>query len=517
MAKLKEKDIYNICIKKEITDKLLDYENNKSYFKNEDINEILSCLLLFSSKNIKRSIKKSKMIIEKYFISNIISIYKKYIFNSNKDNTILLKQLYEYKSNLIYLKLNGMLDDNKEYKELAIKQIKEINTFIDSLNIKDKMYRELKSYDKYMDNENELSSEEYYKLNNIIKYAVYPIPQRYIDLFFKETIKRNILMSEEVISSVIGSIIHNYSYSNDTFCYFRLKNESSKSYGSYENNLIIISILHYKDIMHYKEVDYSNFLETVFHELRHLYQINKITTNKELSYDDIIMLMDYLLYNTLHSKYYDSNYDFISSELDARIYGRSYADRYLNILDVKSNLSSENEEDIRKHKIRNRKYNGKFYTIDELFRTKIEEIYNISLENDIDIFKRHPVLNIMFTKDLKRRTTVELFHMRDEYNNKLDNASKEEKEDLEIKIHNINEILYKQILSVEETISDYKELISDKSIDEKEKELYLESMIKVIELRSKKENIKSIKRLINIIKENISKSKEKSLNLSKNK
>ena len=99
MAKFKKKDIYNICISKEETEKLLDYENNKGHFKNEDLDSLLSCLFLFVSKSLTRSTKKSKLIIENDFISNIIKIYRKYLFTSKEDIRTVLKMLSEYKHN----------------------------------------------------------------------------------------------------------------------------------------------------------------------------------------------------------------------------------------------------------------------------------------------------------------------------------------------------------------------------------------------------------------------------------
>ena len=111
MTKLREKDVYKICISKEESNKLLDYENNKSHFKNINLNEILSCVFLFASKTLKRSIRKSKLIIEDDFIEIIINIYSKYLVGTNNDIRVTLKMLSEYKHNIIALKLNNELDD----------------------------------------------------------------------------------------------------------------------------------------------------------------------------------------------------------------------------------------------------------------------------------------------------------------------------------------------------------------------------------------------------------------------
>lgn len=58
MTKLREKDVYKICISKEESNKLLDYENNKSHFKNINLNEILSCVFFIGFKNFKKKYKK---------------------------------------------------------------------------------------------------------------------------------------------------------------------------------------------------------------------------------------------------------------------------------------------------------------------------------------------------------------------------------------------------------------------------------------------------------------------------
>ena len=223
------------------------------------------------------------------------------------------------------------------------------------------------------------------------------------------------------------------------------------------------------------------------------------------------------MYNVLPRKYYDDNYTFLYTELDARTYGRMFSDCYLETLGVKSDLSKENEKDIKQHKTRYREYDGKLYIIDELFREKLEEIYETAIDDGIDIFVRHPVLNLMYTRDFKRRTTLELFKMRNEFIERSKHQEGENKERLKILIHNINEILYKQILSVEDTIKDYEELINDESIDSEEKRIYLEGMLSVIEKRSKKENISSIKNLIRKIKSLLSNNDKKEKLLSKSK
>ena len=175
----------------------------------------------------------------------------------------------------------------------------------------------------------------------------------------------------------------------------------------------------------------------------------------------------------------------------------------------------KNEKDIKQHKMRYRKLNGKFYIVDELFESKLEEIYESALDNGIDIFVRHPVLNLMYGRDFRRRTTLELFKIREEFKERSKRFEGNEKEKLEILIHNINEILYKQFLSVDDTIKDYEELVKDETIDSEEKQKYLESMLKVIEIRSKKEDIGSIKKFIETIKKLISKNDKKEKMLSK--
>ena len=512
MTKFKKKDIYNICISKEETEKLLDYENNKGHFKNEDLDSLLSCLFLFVSKSLTRSTKKSKLIIENDFISNIIKIYRKYLFTSKEDIRTVLKMLSEYKHNVIALKLNGELNDKEtpqKYKSLAVSQIKEINDFLSELHLKEKMYEELKEFDEFIEANKSLDIHSYNKLSDIFKYAVYPIPQRYVDLFLKNTISQNKFLSIDVLQSLIDSLASNYAYSNETFCYFRFRNMSKNSFGTYENNLILVEESHYKSIDSKGKINYSDFLNTIFHELRHLYQVERITKVKALSYEEIIMMMDYLMYNALPKRFYENNYYFLYTELDARIHGRMYADCYLTILGVESNLSKENDKDIRQHKMRYRKLDGKFYIVDELFQSKIEEVYETALDNGIDIFKRHPVLNLMYARDFKRRTTLELFKIREEFIERSKHHKGENKDRLEILIHNINEILYKQVLSVEDTIKDYEELVKDDTIDSEEKRKYLESMLKVIEIRGKKEDINNIKKLVDTIKKLISKSKKK--------
>lgn len=159
--------------------------------------------------------------------------------------------LSEYKYNVIALKLNDELNDKEtpqKYKSLATSQIKEINDFLSELHLKEKMYEELKEFDEFIETNTPLDIDNYNKLSDIFKYAVYPIPQRYVDLFFKNTISQNKFLSIDILHSLIDSLVSNYAYSNETFCYFRFRNMSNKSHGTYENNLILVEESHYKEI-----------------------------------------------------------------------------------------------------------------------------------------------------------------------------------------------------------------------------------------------------------------------------
>ena len=187
MIRIREKDVYNICVKKNETNKLLDYDNNKSHFRNANLNEILSCFFSFVSRELKRAIRSSKMINEEYFIRNIIKIYKKYVIGTDKEKEII-KVLNAYKEAIILLKVEVGFDENdkeeKAAEEILLNQVKQINDFFSELNLKQKMYLELGTFDKYLEQE-ELPKEEYDRLTSIMNYAVYPVPQRYIYLYFR--------------------------------------------------------------------------------------------------------------------------------------------------------------------------------------------------------------------------------------------------------------------------------------------------------------------------------------------
>ncbi len=498
MIKIREKDVYNICTKENVTNKLLDYDNNKSHFKSAKISEILSYLFSFVSKEIKRAVKSNKMINEEYFISNIIKIYKKYVVGTDKEKEII-KELNEYKEAIILLKVEVGFDENdieeKAAEEILLNQVKQINDFFSELNLKEKMLDQLATFDKYLEKD-ELSGEEYDKLTEIINYAVYPIPQRYIDLYFRETVAKNILMDGETLKSVINSIIKNFAHTNDTHCYFKVLKESGRTRGSYEDKVIYISPEAYKKILRNGKVDYKDILLTVFHELRHLYQDNKTVGFKRLDYSDIEILMDLLLSHTFDLKYYDQNYDCLSYELDARVKSRIDTDRYLEILGKIGTTRFDNLEDVKKNKTKYRKLNNKYLLLEEIFYENIERIFEAAIKEDVNIFEKYPVLKILFTPEIKRRSTAKLFKMRNEFQKRLKIVDEEEKEKLEILIHNINEVLYGQILSLKDMVSDYKELLESDFIEDTEKKLYLENMKKLIEIEARKRNIHDIDQMI---------------------
>ena len=498
MIKIREKDVYNICIKENETNKLLDYDNNKSHFRNANLNEILSCFFSFVSRELKRAIRSSKMINEEYFISNIIKIYKKYVIGTDKEKEII-KVLNAYKEAIILLKVEVGFDENdkeeKAAEEILLNQVKQINDFFSELNLKEKMYQELGTFDKYLEQE-ELPKEEYDRLTEIINYAVYPVPQRYIDLYFRETVDKNILMGRETLKSVINSIIKNFAHTNDTHCYFKVLKESSRTKGSYEDKVIYVSPVVYKKILRNGKVDYKDVLLTVFHELRHLYQDNKIVGFKRLDYNDIEILMDLLISYTFELRYYDKNYDCLSYELDARVKSRIDTDRYLDILGKVGTARAHNLEDVKKNKTKYRKFNHRYLLLEEIFYGNIEKIFETAMSEDVNIFEKHPILNILFTPEIKRRSTAELFKMRNEFQKRLEFIDEEETERLEILIHNINEVLYGQILPLEDMVSDYKELLKADFINETEKKLYLENMRKLIEMESRERSIYDIDEMI---------------------
>ena len=86
--------------------------------------------------------------------------------------------------------------------------------------------------------------------------------------------------------------------------------------------------------------------------------------------------------------------------------------------------------------------------------------------------------------------------MRNEFQKRLEFIDEEETERLEILIHNINEVLYGQILPLEDMVSDYKELLKADFINETEKKLYLENMKRLIEMEARERSIYDIDEMI---------------------
>ena len=129
-------------------------------------------------------------------------------------------------------------------------------------------------------------------------------------------------------------------------------------------------------------------------------------------------------------------------------------------------------------------------------KQNIEKIFETAMSEDVNIFEKHPILNILFTPEIKRRSTAELFKMRNEFQKRLEFIDEEETERLEILIHNINEIIYGQILPLEDMASDYKELLEADFINETEKKLYLENMRKLIEMEARERSIYDVDEMI---------------------
>ena len=493
MDKAEKINIGKIVLDEEINKKFLDFDNNRDTFYSGNKEDYFCKIYDYVRKIVYKSRNAGEMILNKFFVSNIIRILKNDIFIVNKSKEMgyleLLHYLITYQDIINIIKLGEYWpyseeDSNirKEAVELLEHQNKEIEDFLILIDYDNKIKELLEKFKVYIKSEGELRKDIFLELDLIFTTA-HNIPKEYVDLYIKNIIYYNKVPSLEAFRNAITSLISNYAKEHGTFCYTEICRLDFGTLGSYDNHVISISSSNFNLFFLGQLSKKQDLFDTIFHELTHLLQ-EKNYKSDFLSYDYILMLKDFLLTSTIEESYLKKNYMSLTPEVDARKNGHIETDNYFLSLGIMPRTNTLKKIMLDKKRNGNdyRYLNGKEYTVDTLFDEKILQIIDV-LKNEykVNIFEEYPIMKLMFHEDGRRKTTLELLKER------------ETTKDIQTRSQ-IDEILARRKISKENCIKDLEELILDNtlSIDKTEYIRRLNLLLKAKERKKLLAKLKSI-------------------------
>lgn len=493
MDKAEKINIGKIVLDEEINKKFLDFDNNRDTFYSGNKEDYFCKIYDYVRKIVYKSRNAGEMILNKFFVSNIIRILKDDILIVNKLKEMgyleLLHYLITYQDIINIIKLGEYWpyseeDSNirKEAVELLENQNKEIEDFLKLIDYDNKIKELLEKFKVYIKSEGELREDIFLELDLIFTTA-HNIPKEYVDLYIKNIIYYNKVPSLEAFRNAITSLISNYAKEHGTFCYTEICKLDFGTLGSYDNHVISISSSNFNLFFLGQLSKKQDLFDTIFHELTHLLQ-EKNYKSDFLSYDYILMLKDFLLTSTIEESYLKKNYMSLTPEVDARKNGHIETDNYFLSLGIMPRTNTLKKIMLDKKRNGNdyRYLNGKEYTVDTLFDEKILQIIDV-LKNEykVNIFEEYPIMKLMFHEDGRRKTTLELLKER------------ETTKDIQTRSQ-IDEILARRKISKENCIKDLEELILDNtlSIDKTEYIRRLNLLLKAKERKKLLAKLKSI-------------------------
>ena len=493
MDKAEKINIGKIILDDETNKKFLDFDNNRDTFYSGNKEDYYCKIYDYVRKIVYKSRNTGEMILNKFFVSNIIRILKNDIFIVNKSKEMgyleLLHYLITYQDIINIIKLGEYWpyseeDSNirKEAVELLEHQNKEIEDFLILIDYDNKIKELLEKFKVYIKSEGELREDIFLELDLIFTTA-HNIPKEYVDLYIKNIIYYNKVPSLEAFRNAITSLISNYAKEHGTFCYTEICKLDFGTLGSYDNHVISISSSNFNLFFLGQLSKKQDLFDTIFHELTHLLQ-EKNYKSDFLSYDYILMLKDFLLTSTIEESYLKKNYMSLTPEVDARKNGHIETDNYFLSLGIMPRTNTLKKIMLDKKRNGNdyRYLNGKEYTVDTLFDEKILQIIDV-LKNEykVNIFEEYPIMKLMFHEDGRRKTTLELLKER------------ETTKDIQTRSQ-IDEILARRKISKENCIKDLEELILDNtlSIDKTEYIRRLNLLLKAKERKKLLAKLKSI-------------------------
>ena len=497
-----------ICTSPSVCDMFLNYEDNKSYFNEASYEDyyksIKNVIVSFFESDIDNNnfrmqqsrISLTDKLYDLFSKDDDFDICKDKIFNALRRYKDMINILVIEKSKPFWLNDLKMRNSALESAETVIK---DIDKFFKKYNYEETILTKFKEYDDYINENKTMSKKSFKEFNELISSSAIDIPQKYIELYFKELLKNGYKTNYDAGYNISRSMISNLANEKGITCLFNV-GKLDFAVGAYHDGIITISNAHLKSFTDNPKKNAEVYLGTLFHEFTHLVQDTNYRKDRIFSYSEIKMLEDHLIAETLDSKYGRNNYTNLSFELDARSMSKIMVYRFYKSLglDVKNEFFSETiKKDILKSGTDKRKVTDyKMVSVDLLFDELIKEIIETHRGDYMqDIFAIYPVLNLMYTKDGRRYTTLELLKKREEIKNDISSSTKDTNINM---IANINQIIYSRNLSFVNLVADYKELMLDKTLEiGEEKKKIKKRLYKKIKLNSTISSFKDLYLFIN--------------------
>lgn len=246
--------------------------------------------------------------------------------------------------------------------------------------------------------------------------------------------------------------------------YDLLLNDNELIEGGYRfnngNEFIVLNIEMIDDIF------YKNLflIESLFHESRH-YNENH---NKILNYNNIQFIKDDNLIEYIDNYYdFDMNYDVVSVESDARLYGRINFHKWLKKVspELALDYTKETKEIIQRElKILKNEFNRKAGSAKDITITRDELFEYLPLDTKINMIRNNSLLHYEYNPDNgKRYYTLDLIIKKFYYQKELSKLNNRDNHYLETakKIKMYNDLIFNRTLTYSNILDDlnyYKEL-----------------------------------------------------------
>ena len=302
-------------------------------------------------------------------------------------------------------------------------KIKDVNEILNKINYEKKLEDKLEKIVNKENKSEDITKEEYELVNlflingdikqykiNWCNFLIKALTNKKFHIEYEDLEKMIIMYSEELMKEAC--------HIDDAKCTIKVFNKKDV-HGEAGKNTIRIDRNEFDDL--YQNFNADNMFKifnTIFHEVTHVNQYFRITRNN-ISFYDSIMIKDFILRSSLKD-YYDSNYYLSTEEIEAFIEGYQTALNYTEFMGLNISDELKRDESYRVEEFKrvvtnlNRKYNGNYVLIDDLFQNVVTP----------EMVEKYPQLQLEYIveNDCVRRKTLE--EVDEEYNNYINGTLK---------------------------------------------------------------------------------------------
>ena len=303
---------------------------------------------------------------------------------------------------------------------------------IDEYNNLD-IYNEIcDNYSKIINNEYKISSEYF----NILKNAFFnrkldsncELSNMLIDILSKKLVEENSAFTMQEKENLFCMFVDNISKKENIpikfgVLFYDINKERCEGYAA-ENYAIGLS----RRLLETNPIDAYSI---VFHELKHVKQTLSIN-NKIISASSFTILMDKINWEILGQKYYDDNYEYLPSELEAFLFQYDEAFNYFEGINVKI------PDELKTKAILHKEFYLNLLNSDKYYYRKVDDIYyptayifSKNIYDKPEYLDKYPQLNFFYKIENGHTIEKTSQELNDDYNKFLSgeifwNGDKEE-------------------------------------------------------------------------------------------